>query len=159
MKKEVVVSGLVALAVVIAVVAGVNHKQQSTTQTNNPSSSNPVPIGPITPQPGTPVQSQTPSPSPAESVQISSVTSPAYPGSDATLMATTQANSACQITVHYKSGPSHAAGVGPAQADGSGSVSWTWLVGTNTTPGTWPIDVSCTTNGQSASANTTFNVQ
>jgi micrococcal nuclease len=57
--------------------------------------------------------------------------------------------------VHYKSGPSKAQGLTPQTADGAGNATWSWIVGTNTTPGSWPIDVLCGT----ASARTTFVVQ
>ena len=59
------------------------------------------------------------------------------------------------ITVTYKGGPSSAKGLEPKTADAGGRVSWSWAVGTNTTPGTWPIDVRC----GSAAARTTFTVQ
>jgi micrococcal nuclease len=44
--------------------------------------------------------------------------------------------------VLYKSGPSHARGVGAKRAV-KGIVSWAWMVGTNTTGGSWPIYVEC----------------
>jgi hypothetical protein len=30
-------------------------------------------------------------------------------------------------------------------------VSWSWKVGTSTTPGTWPIYIDCSKDGESAS--------
>jgi micrococcal nuclease len=45
--------------------------------------------------------------------------------------------------VHYKSGPSRAKGLGPKVTNGAGLVSWSWFIGTNTTRGQWPIDVTC----------------
>jgi competence protein ComEC len=80
---------------------------------------------------------------PAAGLTIESVTSPVAPGDDATLTAQTSANASCQITVYYKSGPSKAKGLTPRKADANGFVSWTWVVGTNTTPGTWRIVVTC----------------
>ncbi|MNJ79096.1 hypothetical protein D3C77_770120 [compost metagenome] len=41
------------------------------------------------------------------------------------------------MTVYYKSGVSQAKYLGEATADGNGVVDWEWLVGGNTTPGTW----------------------
>jgi cytoskeletal protein RodZ len=87
-------------------------------------------------------------------VEIISVTSPAPRNSYATLKAKVPPGATATIEVDYKSGPSHAAGLGPKQAGPDGIVSWTWKVGGNTTIGTWPITVSC--NGTSAS--TTFEV-
>jgi len=75
-------------------------------------------------------------------------------GSSATLQAKTAPHTSCSIEVDYKSGPSKAAGLGPATSDASGNVSWTWKVGANTTPGSWPIIVTC----GSGSAQTAINV-
>jgi hypothetical protein len=49
----------------------------------------------------------------------------------------------CSITVTYKSGPSHAAGLTPKRPSRTGRVSWSWEVGSSTTSGRWPIAVSC----------------
>jgi hypothetical protein len=48
----------------------------------------------------------------------------------------------CSITVLYKSGSSHAHGLTP-QRSVAGKVSWTWMIGTNTTPGNWVVYVDC----------------
>jgi competence protein ComEC len=88
-----------------------------------------------------------PASAPTQSVstglEIKSVTSPVSKGGYATLIAQTSPNASCTITVYYKSGPSSAAGLIPQNADASGNVSWTWKVGTRTTPGTWRIVVTC----------------
>jgi competence protein ComEC len=89
-------------------------------------------------------------------LQIVSVTSPVKPGSSATLQALTAPGATCKITVYYKSGPSKAAGLGDKAADAAGNVSWTWKVGSNTTPGTWRIVVSCSVGGQELSQETSF---
>ena len=52
----------------------------------------------------------------------------------------------CTITVLYMSGSSHAGGLNPKRPR-HGRVSWTWMVGTNTTAGRWPIYVSCGSAG------------
>lgn len=60
----------------------------------------------------------------------------------------------------YASGPSRAQGLDPKTADDAGGVTWSWTVGTNTTLGSWPVDVRCTSpGGQSASARQFFVVQ
>jgi hypothetical protein len=64
-------------------------------------------------------------------------------GSNATLQVKTAPNTSCSIEVDYKSGPSTAAGLVVKTSDGAGNVSWTWKVGANTTPGAWPITVTC----------------
>ena len=64
-------------------------------------------------------------------------------GATASVAAKTGAKTGCTITVQYKSGPSKAAGIVPKSSDGSGNVSWSWKVGTNTTPGSWPVIITC----------------
>jgi hypothetical protein len=56
----------------------------------------------------------------------------------------------CQITVSYKSGLSQAARLYPQRGT---RITWTWTVGTNTTPGRWPILVTC---GKAGSLRTSF---
>jgi hypothetical protein len=88
-------------------------------------------------------------------VRLVSVSSPTYPGAYARLTATVLPARTCSITVWYKSGPSHAQGLYPKRPSG-GRVSWTWKVGTNTTPGRWAITVSC---GSAGSLRTSFVVR
>jgi micrococcal nuclease len=64
----------------------------------------------------------------------------------------TAAKASCSITVRYKSGPSTAQGLVTKQADGSGVVSWAWKVGTRTTPGSWPVIISCKGQGTAQTA-------
>ena len=85
-------------------------------------------------------------------VRLISVTSPASPGSYATLRAAVAPARSCSITVYYKSGPSRAQGLYPKRPSG-GRVSWTWMVGTRTTPGRWAIVVSC---GSAGTLRTSF---
>ena len=80
------------------------------------------------------------------------VTSPVSRGDYATLVARVIPSRLCTITVYYKSGPSTARGLYPKRPIG-GRVSWTWKVGTRTTPGRWPIRVSC---GSAGSFRTSF---
>jgi len=88
-------------------------------------------------------------------VRLASVTSPASPGSYATLVASVSPNARCSITVYYKSGASVAQGLYPKRSV-RGRVSWTWMVGTRTTPGRWAIVVSC---GRAGTLNTSFRVR
>lgn len=82
------------------------------------------------------------------------VTSPVSPGEHATLIVRVAPARRCRVTVYYKSGPSVAQGLGPKRPR-HGRVSWTWMVGTNTTAGRWPIQVSC---GSAGSFRTHFRV-
>ena len=80
---------------------------------------------------------------------------PAHRGNPVTLTARVSSlRVTCSITVYYKSGPSHAKGLYPKRPTGH-RVSWTWLVGTRTTPGRWPIYVSC---GSAGALRTSFRV-
>ena len=91
----------------------------------------------------------------AAKVKLLSVTSPASRGSYATLTAATSQAATCKIVVMYRSGSSHASGLYPKRASG-GKVSWTWMVGTNTTGGRWPIYVLC---GAAGALQTSFVVR
>lgn len=86
----------------------------------------------------------------AARVRLIAVTSPIPHGAHATLTVTVAPSTTCSIVVHYKSGPSHAQGLYPRRGS---RISWTWKVGTRTTPGRWPIDVSC---GAAGSLHTSF---
>jgi len=79
-------------------------------------------------------------------VRLVHVTSPIGAGSYARLTAAVSPSRTCSITVIYHSGPSHAAGLYPKRPFG-GRVSWTWKVGSRTTPGRWPIIVRCGSAG------------
>lgn len=92
----------------------------------------------------TPSQAESPSPVAAQTV-VTFVNAPltVRRGSNATLKVKTAGNTSCSIEVDYKSGASNAAGLVTKNSDAAGNVSWTWKVGSNTTPGTWPITVTC----------------
>lgn len=75
-------------------------------------------------------------------VHLLSLTAPAHPGGHATLVAAVSPTARCSITVLYKSGSSHAHGLTPRRSV-AGKVSWTWMIGTNTTPGSWLVYVDC----------------
>jgi hypothetical protein len=91
-------------------------------------------------------------------ITLISVTSPAAPFTDATLTVSTAPGANCSIAVHYKSGPSRAKGLIPKLASSSGRVSWTWRVGSNTTPGRWPIVVTCDRGMEHGELRTVFEV-
>ncbi len=89
-------------------------------------------------------------------IKLVSLTSPVSPGADATITVQTVPNATCMITVIYKSGPSRAQGLYPQTADTRGGVTWTWRVGTRTTPGRWPIIITCSLGGRQGSLETAF---
>jgi len=100
----------------------------------------------------------TPEPEQELSLEIVSVTSPIGKGYTATLRAETAPGAYCTITVYYKSGPSSASGLYGKTADSQGNVSWSWKVGTRTTPGSWRIVVTASLDGETISQTTYFTV-
>ena len=88
-------------------------------------------------------------------VQLVRVTSPISAGAYATLTVAVTPAKRCSIAVYYKSGASVAQGLYP-KAPRVGRISWTWKVGTRTTPGRWAIVVSC---GSAGTLRTSFVVR
>lgn len=74
------------------------------------------------------------------------------PGVRATIVVRAEDPTTCGIQVSYKSGPSKAAGLQERAATQESSeghlAQWQWNVGTQTSPGLWPVTVRCD-NGQS----------
>jgi competence protein ComEC len=93
------------------------------------------------------------------SINVVSLTSPIAPGQKATLIIQTTPGADCSIAVYTKSGRSQAQGLGPQTAAADGGVTWSWKVGTSTTPGTWRIVVTATFSGQTISKEIPFEVQ
>jgi hypothetical protein len=89
----------------------------------------------------------------AASVGLASITSRINAGAYETMTVVVSPAATCSIIVNYKSGPSQAAGL---YAQRGGRISWTWKVGTRTTPGRWGIDVSC---GRAGTLHTAFAVR
>lgn len=81
-------------------------------------------------------------------ITVTQLTSPISRGSNATIAINTAPNTYCTITIYYKSGPSSAKGLDPKNSDGNGNCSWTWKVGTRTTPGDWKIVINVQGIGQ-----------
>ena len=92
-------------------------------------------------------------------INVVSLTSPIAPGGTSRLTINTIPGAACTITVYYKSGASQAAGLGSQTAGENGDVTWSWKVGSRTTPGIWSIVVSSDLNGQSKSIEIPFEVR
>ena len=93
------------------------------------------------------------------SVKVNSRTASVPRNSTATVSIKTSPNARCSIEVDYKSGPSTAAGLGDKTASSSGTASWSWKVGSNTTRGTWPIFVTCDLGSRSGGVDTSFTVR
>ncbi len=92
-------------------------------------------------------------------VRLSSLTSPVRTGKDVRILVKTAANANCQITVANQSGPFKAPGLFPKSADRKGQVRWTWRMPPNTTPGVWPITVTCVAGKQEGTLKSLLVVQ
>jgi hypothetical protein len=92
-------------------------------------------------------------------VSLVQLSTPVAPFSDATINVKTAPAASCAITVLYKSGPSRAKGFDPKLADRSGFVTWRWRVGSNTTPGQWPVVVTCEHDGNRGELRTMLDVR
>jgi hypothetical protein len=103
---------------------------------------------------GTPIPTTEASETPDKTfaVKFASLTTPIQSGRTATAKIETKPRAKCSIEVDYKSGPSTAAGLGPKTAKASGVVSWSWMVGFNTSAGRWPVTVACSLGNASGSA-------
>ena len=95
------------------------------------------------------------------SVRLTSVPATAPIGGSATIGATTAAEATCSIRVTLPSGRTSttAALLVLEIADGSGTVSWTWKIRSNTRAGTATVLVRCTLGSKGGSATTTFSMQ
>lgn len=75
-------------------------------------------------------------------IDVISLTTPINPGEYATIEVQTLPDELLAIEVWYMSGKSEAEGLFAKRADDEGYVSWTWKVGTRTTPGHWEIVIA-----------------
>lgn len=98
-----------------------------------PATATPVPPAPVVPDPSLVIAT----------TEFISVSSPVAHGNVATVVVRTSPGAYCSIAVTYRSGPSTAQGLDPKTAGLDGIISWSWIVGTRTTPGDWPIEVTC----------------
>ena len=76
------------------------------------------------------------------SIRLNNKSSRVSPGENAHISVTGKPNTEYSIIVDYPSGHSEAEGLYNKTSDSKGVVSWTWEVGTRTTPGTYPITIT-----------------
>lgn len=131
----------------------------STSNTTTPTVSV-TPLPPSTPLPPAKASAvPSPSNSPITSIDLHVVLdAPKFvtKGSDITLSAKVTPNDVCTLQVILPSGrDSTAAGIGTTKASGSGAVSWTWNVKSNTGSGIANVKVTCSVSG---SASTEFGI-
>lgn len=87
------------------------------------------------------------------SVSIESLLTPVPQESNADMTIKTVPGAKCVIKVTYAGVASTDEGLVPKTASQSGRVDWMWTVEPSTPLGTWPVDVTCTHDGQSATAH------
>ena len=79
----------------------------------------------------------------AKSVTITTAPGTVRRGATAYVAVNAWSKATCSISVYYKSGRSTAQGLYTKTAPTSGKLSWSWKVGTRTTPGSWPVTITC----------------
>ena len=92
-------------------------------------------------------------------LSLVNLSSPVARSTDATIQVKTAPGATCAITVFYKSVASKAKGLDSKLADRSGLVEWRWRVGYNTTPGKWPIVMTCEQAGSRGELTTLLEVR
>jgi len=111
-----------------------------------------VPLSPVA-SPSPPAAATATGTMPASTVPtvtITDLTSPVKAGATAIAKVQTVPGAVCAIDVQYLTTTRTTAGLGDVTADDTGAVSWTWQVGAQTTPGNWPVVVTCASGGQTA---------
>ncbi|MBI2062661.1 MAG: hypothetical protein HYT61_00200 [Candidatus Yanofskybacteria bacterium] len=125
----------------------------------------PTPLEPAATNSGLPLSGQVSSPTPTPTLTLTpqptqqtneiivvSITSPVKQNDTAQLDIKTAPEAKCDITVTLPSGnQSNAKGLEDKLADNSGTITWSWKINWNTTPGTANIDINCSKNEQSFS--------
>ncbi len=120
----------------------------STSGSSLPYATAPAPR-PVT-QPGSSLV-QPPSSDGGVGVTINALTSPVKRGQTASLSASIVAGASCSIAYTTPTGThSTAQGLVSKATDSAGNVSWSWVIGTSTNPGTGTVTVTC--GGQTTSA-------
>ncbi len=149
--------GIVALALFASGCAGASVTTASPAPRSN---------APLSPSPA--IISAVPAPAPsgikldqersADDITLA-LNAPVRRGGTAIATSRTAPNAQCTIAVRYEPAPT-ADALGAKSADGSGSVSWSWTVDASTSPGAWPIEVTCALpSGQRTVARETLVVE
>ncbi len=79
-----------------------------------------------------------------DSIELSSMIDSVFPGNSEYIRIKGDPDTVYSIRVKYKSGYSTAEGLEDKKTDYDNEASWMWKVGTNTTPGTYPIIITNT---------------
>lgn len=131
--------GIIAIASAVGIIA---YKQVNQRNSAAP-----------TPPPSAAQTTTTQSTGTKATAKIATITNPAHPGGYVSLVAEAVPNSQCTISVHYQPGTSTPSSLGQKVANGNGQVSWSWVVDKNAQAGSWPLGLTCTISGTTATAN------
>lgn len=77
-----------------------------------------------------------------KTAEITNETLTVHVGDEATVTVKTTPYTLGKIEVDYQSGPSHAHGLEAKKATSQGELTWSWKIGSNTTPGTYNVIIS-----------------
>lgn len=141
----------IAISIVVLLIVVVGGGVGYTWYVGQNAAEDPVAIAPpVAPTPTPVIKPTKPAANAKQSAAVQILTSPVAPGSNASITVKTNAESDCTIKVEYNKVPSTDSGLKPKKADDFGIVSWTWTVEESVPLGTWPVDVTCAFNDQTA---------
>jgi hypothetical protein len=111
-------------------------------------------VAPTAPTPSPTATAASPSPTPStttapgcsagQTTCVTSIIDPISHGATEHLTASTSPSTNCTLSITLPSGAtSTSSGLGSATSDSSGQVSWTWTIGSNTSPGSAQAHLSC----------------
>lgn len=92
-------------------------------------------------------------------IKVTKLTKSVRAGGNATIAIKTAKRARCDISVEYNSGTSTARGLKPKRASSTGVVKWTWVVGSRTAAGTYPISIWCEAGSRFGSIEREFRVR
>jgi hypothetical protein len=100
-----------------------------------------------------PAQVNAITPAASYSVKFTTFRTPVARGTQAKVTIHTGPEGKCSIKVVYQDGKVSLPGLGRKTANGSGNATWKWIVPANTTPGAYPVTVTCQSGDHVAKAS------
>lgn len=92
-------------------------------------------------------------PATSYSVTFTAFRTPVVRGTQAKVSIHTGPEGKCSIKVVYQNGRVNLPGLGAKTANSSGNATWKWIVPANTTPGAYPVTVTCQSGDHVAKAS------
>ena len=152
---------MLALVVVLAACGGASPTTAPATPSPT-ATATPSPTATATPSP---TATATPTEEPAASVplpvpvRVTKITETVAVGDPASITVFTLKGANCSIEVLYDSGVSTAKGLDPTDADANGIATWSWTVGSKTSPQTVPLTVTCSVPGRTGQVSAEVTVK